>query len=67
MTKFVPFEIGLDYTVRTLGFDDVNRQMDWCDERFNGIYTNTYMPGSGTNLWLFKNRKEAIWFALTWT
>ena len=73
MTKFVPFTGGLNYTARTsyegvLGIDIMPTAdlMEWCDERFEGHYTNTLMLGSGAILWMFEKRKEAIWFTLTW-
>lgn len=71
MTKFVTFEGGLNYTVRTPY--EVSRNapmvtcMEWCEEFIAGRYTNTHMLGSGATLWMFEKRKDAIWFALTWT
>lgn len=65
MSKFEPFTGGLPYTVRISGMD-MRQTMTWCDERFEGIYSNTYMLGTDTTLWFFQDRKEAIWFALTW-
>ena len=71
MSKFVTFEGGLNYTTRT-DYElsrtvTTNDLMEWCDARLQGHYTNTLMMGSGSTLWMFENRKDAIWFALTWT
>lgn len=67
MTKFVRHTHGLEWTVHTAGFIRTPDMGDWCDEWFEGVYSNTFMSGSGTTVWFFQNRKEAIWFALTWT
>lgn len=41
-------------------------QDQWCRDYLRQGFANTYIVSSEIMVWHFENRKEAIWFALTW-
>lgn len=67
MSKFVLHPTGLKWKISTPGYVEEDAMSDWCNSRIQGHYSNIYMIVSDVTVWFFERRKDAIWFALTWT
>jgi hypothetical protein len=67
MSKFVLYTAGLHYKVRTQGYQNQTELMGWGEIYLKRQFSNAYFGSSDTTYWYFYDRKDAIWFALTWT
>lgn len=71
MSKSIDFELLRDHLVGARGWTQVqikyspperkwNEIIDWADRHCQGRYQEHL------GIWLFENRKDAVWFALRW-
>ena len=67
MSKFVLHTAGLKWKIGTPGYIEDDSMSDWCNSHIRGRFSSTYIVVSDITIWFFENRKDAIWFSLTWT